>query len=117
MVEDVTFELLAEVMEGFSGADITEICQCAAKNAIRECIVAKIERCRCIDDGKMTQEEANALPDPVPFITRAHFKDSMSKARRLVTPEIVAQYDKFSDKVKATWVAGEDDTAYNFNHM
>jgi transitional endoplasmic reticulum ATPase len=42
VVEDVTFELLAEVTEGFSSADITEICQRAAKNAIRECIVAKI---------------------------------------------------------------------------
>jgi transitional endoplasmic reticulum ATPase len=112
---DVTFELLAEVTEGFSGADITEICQRAAKNAIRECIVAEIERRRRVDDGEMTQEEADALPDPVPFITRAHFEDSMSKARRSVTPEIVAQYDEFSDKIKAKWVAGEDDTAYDFD--
>ena len=63
----------------------------------------------------MTQEEADALPNPVPFITCAHFEDSMSKARRLVTLEIVAQYDEFSDKVKATWVAGEDDRVYDFD--
>ncbi len=115
VAEDVTFKLLVEVMEGFSGTDITEICQRAAKNAIRECIVAKIERRRRIDDSKMTQEEAEALPDPVPFITCSHFEDSMSKARRLVTLEIVAQYDEFSDKVKATWVAGEDDRVYDFD--
>ena len=115
VASDVTFELLAEVTEGFSGADITEICQRAAKNAIRECIVAEIERRRRVDDGEMTQEEADALPDPVPFITRLHFEDSMSKARRSVTPDIVAQYDEFSDKIKAKWVAGEDDTAYDFD--
>ena len=72
-------------------------------------------RRRCINDGKMTQEEANMLPDPVPFITRAHFKDSMSKARRSVTLEIVAQYDQFSDKIKAKRVVGEDDMAYDFD--
>ena len=32
--DDLKLEQLAEVTEGFSGADITEICQRAAKNAI-----------------------------------------------------------------------------------
>ncbi len=86
-------------MEGFSGTDITEICQCTTKNAIRECIVAKIERHRCVNDSEMTQEEAIALPDPVPFITRVHFEDSMSKACRSVTPEIMVHYTEFSDKI------------------
>ena len=115
VAEDVTFKLLVEVTEGFSGADIIEICQHAAKNAIRECIVAKIKRRRRVNDSKMTQEEANVLPDPVPFITRTHFEDSTSKARRSVKPEIMAQYNNFFDKVKATWVAGKDDTAYDFD--
>lgn len=115
VADDITFELLAEVTEGFSGADITEICQRAAKNAIRESITGEIERQRRVDAGEMTQEEADALPDMVPFITRAHFEDSMSKARRSVTPDIVAQYDQFSDQIKAKWVAGEDDTAYDID--
>ncbi|KAL9189386.1 hypothetical protein ACHAXT_009061 [Thalassiosira profunda] len=115
VADDVTFELLAEVTDGFSGADITEICQRAAKNAIRESITAEIERQRRVEAGEMTQEEADALPDPVPYITRAHFEDSMGKARRSVTPDIVAQYDEFSAKSKAKWVAGEDDTAYDMD--
>lgn len=115
VADDLTFELLAEVTEGFSGADITEICQRAAKNAIRESITGEIERQRRVEAGEMTQEEADALPDPVPCITRAHFEDSMSKARRSVTPDIVAQYDEFSDKIKAKWVASEDDSAYDFD--
>mmetsp|Transcript_3108 Transcript_3108/g.6847 ORF Transcript_3108/g.6847 Transcript_3108/m.6847 type:complete len:910 (+) Transcript_3108:193-2922(+) len=115
VASDITYDLLADVTDGFSGADITEICQRAAKNAIRESIVGEIERQRRVDAGEMTQEEADALPDPVPEITRAHFEDSMSKARRSVTPEIVAQYTEFEEKSKAKWVAGEEDTAYDMD--
>lgn len=115
VANDITYDLLAEVTEGFSGADITEICQRAAKNAIRESITGEIERQRRVDAGEMTQEEADALPDPVPEITRAHFEDSMSKARRSVTPEIVKQYTDFEEKSKAKWVAGEEDSAYDMD--
>ena len=38
---DVNFEMLAKVTEGFSGADVSEICQRAAKNAVREAIAAE----------------------------------------------------------------------------
>lgn len=115
VAEDVTFELLAEVTDGFSGADITEICQRAAKNAIRESIAGEIECQRQVEAGELTQEEADALPDPVPYITRSHFEDSMGKARRSVTPDIVAQYDEFTEKTKAKWEAGEDDTNYDMD--
>merc|ERR1711957_437049 len=47
-----------------------------------------------------------ALPDPVPAITKAHFEASMGKARRSVTPDIIAQYDEFTAKQKASWGAG-----------
>ncbi|KAL7466240.1 hypothetical protein ACHAXS_006531 [Conticribra weissflogii] len=116
IAEDITYEKLAQVTEGFSGADITEICQRAAKNAIRESITAEIERQRRVEAGELTQEEADALPDPVPFITRAHFEDSMSKARRSVSPDVVAQYDEFSAKIKQKWaVTEEDGSAYDID--
>merc|ERR1719343_1538130 len=117
VAEDVTFELLAEVTDGFSGADITEICQRAAKNAIRDCITADIERQKRVEGGEMTQEEADALPDPVPAITKMHFEASMSKARRSVGPEIIAQYDEFTAKQKASWgvSGGEDNSAYDID--
>ena len=35
-------DYLAKITKGFSGADLTEICQRACKNAIRECIEAEI---------------------------------------------------------------------------
>jgi len=117
IAKDLTFGQLADVTEGFSGADITEICQRAAKNAIRDSIAAGIERQRRVEAVELTQEEADALPDPVPFITRAHFEASMGKARRSVTPDIVAQYDEFLEKSKAQWSeSGDDGSKYDMDN-
>ena len=115
--DDIGIEQLADATDGFSGADITEICQRAAKNAIRECITADIERQKRVEAGEISQEEADALPDPVPAITKAHFEASMGKARRSVGPEIIAQYDEFTAKQKASWgsSAGEDQSAYDID--
>jgi transitional endoplasmic reticulum ATPase len=116
VADDITYQQLADVTDGFSGADITEICQRAAKNAIRDAIVADIERQKRVEDGELTQEEADALPDPVPFITRAHFEASMSKARRSVTPDIVKQYDDFTSAQKQQWSSNsEEATAYDMD--
>jgi len=43
---DVDIEHLARVTKGFSGADLTEICQRACKLAIRECIEKDIQHAR-----------------------------------------------------------------------
>jgi transitional endoplasmic reticulum ATPase len=110
---DVSMEMLADVTDGFSGADITEICQRAAKNAIRDSITAGIERQNRVEAGELTQEEADALPDPVPTITRAHFEASMSKARRSVGPEIIKQYDDFTAKSKQQWATTTGDEGSN----
>lgn len=103
IADDIEITQLADATEGFSGADITEICQRAAKNAIRDSITAGIERQKRVEAGELTQEEADELPDPVPAITRAHFEASMGKARRSVGPEIIEQYDQFTAKVKQQW--------------
>lgn len=115
--ENINYEQLADVTDGFSGADITEICQRAAKNAIRDSIAAGIERQRRVEAGEISQEEADSLPDPVPCITRQHFEASMSKARRSVGPEIVQQYDEFTAKTKQQWTTtgAEDGSAYDID--
>jgi len=114
--KDITLEQLADVTDGFSGADITEICQRAAKNAIRDSITAEIERQKRVESEDLTQEEADALPDPVPHITRAHFEASMTKARRSVTPDIVKQYDDFTAKTKQQWSASSvESNAYDMD--
>jgi len=114
--ENISYEQLADVTDGFSGADITEICQRAAKNAIRDSIAAGIERQQRVEAGEISQEEADSLPDPVPCITRQHFEASMSKARRSVGPEVVQQYDEFTAKTKQQWTTdAEDGSAYDID--
>mmetsp|Transcript_5416 Transcript_5416/g.6233 ORF Transcript_5416/g.6233 Transcript_5416/m.6233 type:complete len:984 (-) Transcript_5416:41-2992(-) len=116
--DDINIDQLADATDGFSGADITEICQRAAKNAVRDSITAGIERQKRVEAGELTQGEADALPDPVPAITKLHFEASMSKARRSVTPDIIAQYDEFTSKQKASWGSSgsaSEDNAYDID--
>ena len=105
IAEDIDFKTLAKVAEGFSGADVTEICQRAAKIAIREAIAA--------DEAVMLEEEmmeANGVifdedgvdeyDDPVPAITRAHFEEAMSFARKSVPASEIKKYDDFRKQQK-----------------
>ncbi|KYF41197.1 cell division protein CDC48AP [Toxoplasma gondii ARI] len=55
-----------------AGADITEICQRAAKNAVRESIQAEVARGRPLAEGEK---------DPVPFISKKHFDEAFKGAR------------------------------------
>ena len=96
---NVDLELLAKKTEGFSGADITEICQRSAKNAIRESVAAGVERAKKIAAGEV---DANApFDDPVPFIRRDHFEEAMSRARRSVSDKDIRQYESFMAKQKS----------------
>jgi len=63
-----------------------------------------------VEAGELTQEEADALPDPVPAITKEHFEASMSKARRSVSPEIIKQYDDFTSSSKEEWKTSAEDS-------
>jgi transitional endoplasmic reticulum ATPase len=73
IADDVRLEYIAEHTKGFSGADLTEICQRAAKLAIRESIEADIRRER---EKKRREDAGDSLmdddveEDPVPKITR-----------------------------------------------
>ena len=75
---EVDLVFLAKNTHGFSGADLTEICQRAAKLAIRASIDADIRATREkrereeAEDTKMEDDEEEA-EDPVPQITRLAF--------------------------------------------
>jgi transitional endoplasmic reticulum ATPase len=96
---EVDLEKLAKSTEGFSGADITEICQRAAKNAIRESVAAGVERAKQIAAGEINEEDP--YEDPVPCIRRDHFEEAMSRARRSVSDKDIRQYEQFMSKMKA----------------
>jgi transitional endoplasmic reticulum ATPase len=99
----VDLEQLAKATEGFSGADITEICQRAAKNAIRESVNAEMERARGITAGEI--DENAPYEDPVPYIRKIHFEEAMSRARRSVSDKDIRQYEQFMAKMKADSIA------------
>lgn len=108
----VNLEQLASATEGFSGADITEICQRAAKNAIRESVAYGVERARKIAAKEISEDDP--YEDPVPFITKEHFEEAMSRARRSVSDEDIRQYEQFMSKMKAdSMKAGAGNFAFN----
>eukprot|EP00741_Cyanophora_paradoxa_P022393 tig00021463_g21619.t1 len=99
VAKDVDLDYLARVTKGFSGADITEICQRACKYAIRESIEAEIrtekEKQARAAAGEEVMDTGDA-PDPVPEITRAHFEESMKFARRSVSDADIRKYEMFA---------------------
>jgi len=98
---NVNIEFLAQQCEGFSGADMTELCQRATKAAIRESIAAEEERRKLMSD-----EDANMeMDDPVPVITRAHFEEAMANARKSVTEYDLTKFEQFRTKFDPAYAA------------
>lgn len=80
LAPDVNLSFLAKNTHGFSGADLTEICQRAAKLAIRESIDADVrlarerrEREEAAGGEGDTKMEEDGEEDPVPQITKFVF--------------------------------------------
>ncbi|CAI9102346.1 OLC1v1000602C1 [Oldenlandia corymbosa var. corymbosa] len=92
--KDVDLRALAKFTPGFSGADITEICQRACKNAVRENIEKgkEKERKRLENPDAMEVEEE----DEVSEIKASHFEESMRFARRSVTDADIQKYQAFA---------------------
>jgi len=100
--KDVSLEHLAKATEKFTGADLNEICQRAAKYAIRESIEKAMERERAKAalggaDAGMQEEDTF---DPVPEITARHFEISMQGARRSVSDADLAKYSAFASTLQ-----------------
>merc|ERR1711904_180741 len=88
-------QYIAKMTNGFSGADLTEICNRSAKIAVREAIIREVEM-----RNKETEDHPDYDPafersdeDPVPMITVKHFEESMKFARRSVSDMEVRKYE------------------------
>ncbi|CAJ0578062.1 unnamed protein product, partial [Mesorhabditis spiculigera] len=99
---DIDMTVLARTTVGFSGADITEICQRACKLAIRESIEKDIRQERDRQERREKGEELmdEEPVDPVPEITRAHFEEAMKFARRSVTDNDIRKYEMFAQTLQ-----------------
>eukprot|EP00698_Gefionella_okellyi_P013698 TRINITY_DN376_c0_g1_i5.p1 TRINITY_DN376_c0_g1~~TRINITY_DN376_c0_g1_i5.p1 ORF type:complete len:815 (+),score=225.61 TRINITY_DN376_c0_g1_i5:173-2446(+) len=97
VAQDVDLNYMAKLLVGFSGADLTEICQRAVKLAIRQSVEAAIER------EKRRAENPDAMQDetdPVPEVTRDHFQESLKFARRSVPDRDIRRYEMFSQNLQ-----------------
>merc|ERR1711881_701350 len=77
---NVSLAFMAELTDGFSGADLAELCQRAAKAAIRDAIAA--------DELKTDDMDVDATSE----IGRKHFEEAMGGARRSVAQTDLAKY-------------------------
>ena len=102
----VDLSFLAKHTHGFSGADLSEVCQRAAKLAIRESIDADVrrekEREARGEEVKMEEDvsAAAAEEDPVPEITPEHFEEAMRFARRSVSDADIRRYEMFASTLQ-----------------
>merc|ERR1711997_613915 len=83
VAKEVDLQYLARVTKGFSGADLTEICQRACKLAIRENIDAEIkkEKERQAKAGKGMEVDDDELAE----VGKRHFEEAMRFARKSVS--------------------------------
>ncbi|XP_065193955.1 transitional endoplasmic reticulum ATPase-like [Sycon ciliatum] len=94
---DVDLTYLAKVTQGFSGADLTEICQRACKLAIRESIQKDIKRERLLQENP---DDMDVEEDPVPELRRDHFEEAMRFARRSVSDADIRRYEMFAQTLQ-----------------
>ncbi|VDK71598.1 unnamed protein product [Onchocerca ochengi] len=99
---DLDLTYLAKTTVGFSGADLTEICQRACKLAIRESIEKEIRHEKEKQERRARGEELmdDDDYDPVPEITRAHFEEAMKFARRSVSDNDIRKYEMFAQTLQ-----------------
>jgi len=108
--KNVSLSYLAKHTHGFSGADLAEICQRAAKLAIRQSIEFDIKqqrereerRAAAGDDNKMEEDAAPEEDgvDEVPEITVEHFEEAMRFARRSVSDQDIRRYEMFAQNLQ-----------------
>merc|ERR1712046_163518 len=91
---NVSLAFMAEMTDGMSGADIAELCQRAAKAAIRDAIAA--------DDLAQGDMEVDSSGE----IGRKHFEEAMGGARRSVNAADLVKYDQFRQKMQPTYNQG-----------
>eukprot|EP00917_Polyrhabdina_sp_WS-2016_P016206 GHVP01035152.1.p1 GENE.GHVP01035152.1~~GHVP01035152.1.p1 ORF type:complete len:790 (+),score=171.10 GHVP01035152.1:4056-6425(+) len=88
VAQNIPLPFLARKTEGFSGADISELCQRAARAAVRDCIASE----------ELHRGEDVAMEDDAAEITRKHFEEAFQGARKSVGVSDLAKYDQFRMK-------------------
>lgn len=105
IAKNVDLNFMADLTEGFSGADITEVCQRATKAAIREAIEAEAKYQAAIE---LDPSLANTVQkDPVPELTRKHFEEALRSATKNVDSALLEKYEQFRRKFDPDYVKAQ----------
>jgi len=100
--QTVSIDYVANKTEGYSGADLKELCNQVCKCAIKQAIEAEIQKKHLMKDGKI--EETELISDPVPVLTRKHFEFGMVNSRMSVVDSDMREYEEFKQKFDPVWV-------------
>merc|ERR1711944_383666 len=107
VAKNVDLSYIAKVTKGFSGADLTEICQRAVKLAIRQNIEQDIrrERARQAAGGAMEVDDGG---DETAEVSKKHFEEAMRFARRSVSDQDIRKYEMFSQTLQQSRGFGQN---------
>jgi len=102
IAKDVDLDYIAQHTNGFSGADLTEICQRACKLAVRESMEyeTKKELERREREEKGENMEVDDEGDSVAEVGRKHFEEAMKFARRSVSDNDIKKYEMFAQTLQ-----------------
>jgi len=103
IADNVDLPFMATLTDGFSGADITEMCQTAVKSAIRESIFVEEEKKK--DAENVPMHDTAPTVDPVPYVTRKHFEEAYACSRKSVTSIDLDKFEEFKKKYDPQYAA------------
>lgn len=86
LASNISVDFMAEMTDGYSGADLTALCEMAMKAAVKEAVDFDCEKKKMakLEGQDMDNYEMNAEDNPVQVITRAHFESAWTAARKSV---------------------------------
>jgi len=95
VADDVDLDLMANITDGFSGADITEVCQRACKLAIR----AEIAEQEAAEAAALAKGEELPPPKLDGKLAKVHFDAAMKTARKSVSKTELKRYLQFKKEL------------------
>merc|ERR1719219_2295164 len=108
IAKDVDLDFLASSTKGFSGADLTEICQRACKLGIRESIDKDIAREKARLQNPAMADQMEDDEDTLPELCKRHFEEAMQSARRSVSDADIKKYQMFKTTLQQSRAFGNE---------
>jgi transitional endoplasmic reticulum ATPase len=110
--KNVDLNFIAKLSEGFSGADMKELCNAICKSAIKEAIESEVQKKELMKERN--DMDIDMVDDPVPTLTRRHFEIGLTQCVKSVSREDLAKYDEFKKKYVPGFNQGKNTNRINW---